>query len=48
MPLGVDLQGYYYGAPADCASTLDNPADDVQAYFNGFVAVSPTPLYPAA
>ena len=48
VPLGADLQGYDYGAPADCASTLADPADDVQAYFNGFVAVSPTPLYPAA
>jgi 5'-nucleotidase len=48
VPLATDLQGYDYGAPVDCAGTLDNPADDVQAFFNGYVAISPTPLQPAA
>ena len=48
VPLGTDLQGYDYGAPVDCSSTAAAPADDVQAFFNGFVAVSPTPLQPAA
>ena len=47
VPLAVDLQGYDYAGPVDCTSTLENPADDVQAFFNGFVAVSPTPLAPA-
>lgn len=48
VPLASDLQGYEYTAPSDCASTLLDPADDVQAYFNGYIAVSPTPLQPAA
>jgi 5'-nucleotidase len=48
VPLATDLQGYDYGAPVNCAGTLDNPADDVQAFFNGYVAISPTPLQPAA
>jgi 5'-nucleotidase len=47
IPLATDLQGYDYGAPVDCNGTLDNPADDVQAFFNGYVAISPTPLQPA-
>ncbi len=40
VPLATDLQGYDYGAPVDCNGTLDNPVDDVQAYFNGYAAIS--------
>ena len=34
--------------PALAAATVENRADDVQAVFNGYMAVSPTPLQPAA
>jgi len=44
VPLGTDLQGFDYGIAVDCSSTVENPADDVQAFFNGFIAISPTPL----
>lgn len=44
--LATELQGYDYGAAVDCNGTVDNPADDVQAFFNGYIAVSPTPLQP--
>ena len=47
VPLGSDLKGFDYGAAVDCTSSVANPADDVEAFFNGFVAVSPTPLLPA-
>jgi 5'-nucleotidase len=47
VPLGTDLQGFDYGADVDCTNTAENPADDVQAFFTGFAAVSPTPLEPA-
>jgi 5'-nucleotidase len=47
VPLATDLQGFDYGAPVDCTGTTDAPADDVQAFFNGFVAISPTPVQPA-
>lgn len=29
--------------PQDCASTRDNPQDDVEAFFNGFVSITPVP-----
>ncbi len=47
VPLGVDLQDFDYGVAVDCTSTFENPLDDVEAFFNGFIAVSPTPLQPA-
>ncbi len=47
VPLGTDLQGFDYGADVDCTNIAENPADDVQAFFTGFAAVSPTPLEPA-
>ncbi len=47
VPLGTDLQGFDYGADVDCTNTAENPTDDVQAFFTGFAAVSPTPLEPA-
>ena len=47
VPLGTDLQGFDYGADVDCTNPAENPADDVQAFFTGFAAVSPTPLEPA-
>jgi 5'-nucleotidase len=47
VPLGTDLQGFDYAADVDCTNTAENPADDVEAFFTGFAAVSPTPLEPA-
>lgn len=29
--------------PQDCASTRDDPQDDVEAFFNGFVSITPVP-----
>jgi len=29
--------------PQDCASTRENPQDDVEAFFNGFVSITPVP-----
>ena len=29
--------------PQDCESTLEDPTDDVQAFFNGFIAITPVP-----
>ncbi len=31
------------GGPQDCESTVENPQDDVEAFFNGYVAVTPVP-----
>lgn len=37
-PDGFDPRG-----PQDCESTVEDPQDDFQAFFNGFVAVTPVP-----
>jgi 5'-nucleotidase len=42
IPEGVNVL-----ADIDCASTVTDPPDDVQAFINGFVAISPVPLAPA-
>lgn len=45
VPLGTTIPDYVPSllAPQDCESTLENPQDDVEAFFNGFVAVTPVP-----
>ncbi len=48
VPLATNWEGYDHAKPVACDSTLENPIDDVQAFFNGFVPVSPTPLQPFA
>lgn len=46
VPLRTDPVPDYIGGlldPQDCASTRDDPQDDVEAFFNGFVSVTPVP-----
>lgn len=42
VPPAADFKGRSIAAP-NCASTLEHPTDDVEAFINGFVAVSPLP-----
>jgi len=37
-PDNISLNG-----PQDCESTLEQPSDDIEAFFNGFVAITPVP-----
>jgi 5'-nucleotidase len=37
-PDGVSLLG-----PQDCESTTENPQDDIEAFFNGYVSITPVP-----
>jgi len=41
VPLAVDSTGAF--DPQDCESTLEAPKDDVEAFINGFNALSPVP-----
>ncbi|MFW2388782.1 MAG: 5'/3'-nucleotidase SurE [Polyangiales bacterium] len=45
VPLGTEIPDYINTLvdPQDCESTLENPQDDLEAFFNGFVSVSPVP-----
>lgn len=42
IPEGVNIL-----ADVNCASTVTDPPDDVLAFINGFIAISPVPLTPA-
>jgi 5'-nucleotidase len=37
-PDGIPLNG-----PQDCESTFENPQDDIEAFFNGFISITPVP-----
>jgi 5'-nucleotidase len=43
VPLGTTKPDYVptLNGPQDCESTLENPTDDVEAFFNGYVSVTP-------
>lgn len=42
VPLGTELpEGVGYLSVQDCTSTFEDPQDDFEAFFNGFVAVTP-------
>lgn len=43
VPLGADNpNGYVLGGGAqDCESTVENPPNDIEAFFNGYTSVSP-------
>jgi len=41
VPLAADTTGAFN--PQDCESTLENPQDDIEAFVNGFNALSPVP-----
>lgn len=44
VPLATDNpDSYLLLGPQDCTSTLENPANDVEAFFNGYTAVTPVP-----
>ncbi len=46
VPLRTEPAPDYIGGlldPQDCASTRENPQDDVEAFFNGFVSITPVP-----
>ena len=45
VPLGTELPDGVGSLidPQDCESTLGNPQDDLEAFFNGFVSISPVP-----
>ena len=45
VPLGTMIPDYLttLGGPQDCESTRDDLTDDIQAFFNGYVATSPVP-----
>lgn len=47
VPHGADLGTVDIVAGVDCTSTLETPANDVEAFVNGFIAKSDTPLEPA-
>lgn len=44
VPLATDWGTNNPLGAQDCTSTLTDPADDVEAFFNGFAAVTPVPL----
>jgi broad specificity polyphosphatase/5'/3'-nucleotidase SurE len=43
VPLGTEIPDYVSGLldEQDCESTLEDPQDDIEAFFNGFVAITP-------
>ena len=45
VPLGTELPDGVFSLlqAQDCESMLENPQDDITAFFNGFVAVTPVP-----
>lgn len=45
VPLGTVIPDYISTLvdPQDCESTLENPQDDLEAFFNGFVSITPVP-----
>ena len=45
VPLGTALPDYVPSliAPQDCESTREDPQDDLEAFFNGYVSVTPVP-----
>jgi len=44
VPLATENpDGYVVSGPQDCTSTLENPSNDVEAFFNGYTAVTPVP-----
>jgi len=44
VPLATDNpDNYALLGPQDCTSTLENPTNDVEAFFNGYTAVTPVP-----
>ena len=47
VPLATDERGFDHTTPVDCKSTLKKPTDDIEAFVNGFVAVSRIPLHPS-
>jgi broad specificity polyphosphatase/5'/3'-nucleotidase SurE len=42
-PAMANPDGYDLIGPQDCESALEDPQDDLQAFFNGYVAVTPIP-----
>jgi 5'-nucleotidase len=45
IPVSTSTEGAI--APQDCTSTLEDPADDIEAFNNGFVTISDVTLEPA-
>lgn len=45
VPLGTEIPDYVSGLldEQDCESTLEDPQDDIEAFFNGFVSITPVP-----
>ena len=44
VPLGTEKpDSLSLTGPQDCESTLENPADDIEGFFNGYTTVTPVP-----
>jgi len=45
VPLATQIPDYIKGLldPQDCESTREDPQDDAEAFFNGFVSITPVP-----
>jgi len=44
VPLATENpNGYLLTGPQDCTSTLENPPNDVEAFFNGYTTITPVP-----
>jgi hypothetical protein len=42
VPVGDD--GLRVGDPVDCASTAEDPADDIDAFLTGYAPLTPVPV----
>src|SRR5690606_19387305 len=42
LPLAEDATGFF--DIQDCTSTLEDPADDIEAFLNGYITVTKVPL----
>jgi len=43
VPLATDTHGFGLLDHQDCESTVMDPQDDVEAFFNGYVSITPVP-----
>jgi hypothetical protein len=44
VPLGDENPNdWLLNGPQDCASTVEDPPNDIEAFFNGYITVTPVP-----